>query len=313
MTNRNCLIITHTEDYTTDLLVNYLNQQNLPYFRLNTDNFDFSNINISYEAGNLLINGINMKNVYSIWYRRIKPPIALFEDQYTHYYFNQEFRVFLNNLFSILDVRWLSNPFNIEKAENKLLQLKTAQKLGLNIPPSLITCNLTDIENFIDKHGETIIKPLYDNSFSNQSGSYHIYTNVITKQHISKFKKEEKVFAPLPSIIQKRINKKLDIRVTIIGEKVFAAAVNPNLHNTQILDWRNKGLRFTNYKLPKELSKKLVEMVADLGLAFGAIDIVLSDTNDHYFLEINPNGQWGWLELENDLPISEAISHFLYN
>jgi hypothetical protein len=50
---------------------------------------------------------------------------------------------------------------------------------------------------------------------------------------------------------------------------------------------------------------------AACNLRFSAIDLVLDPSGDYWFLELNPNGQWAWIEARTGLPISEAITNEL--
>jgi glutathione synthase/RimK-type ligase-like ATP-grasp enzyme len=65
------------------------------------------------------------------------------------------------------------------------------------------------------------------------------------------------------------------------------------------------------HNLPDEISKKVINLVHRLGLNFGAIDIILTPDQRYVFLEVNPNGQWGWVEDLTGLPISDAIIDLL--
>ncbi|MNZ28723.1 hypothetical protein D3C78_459550 [compost metagenome] len=44
-----------------------------------------------------------------------------------------------------------------------------------------------------------------------------------------------------------------------------------------------------------------------LNLRYGAIDFVCDPQGNLWFLEINPNGQWAWIENLTGYPIAEAI------
>jgi glutathione synthase/RimK-type ligase-like ATP-grasp enzyme len=65
--------------------------------------------------------------------------------------------------------------------------------------------------------------------------------------------------------------------------------------------------------LPPEVDKRLVELVRGLGLRFAAVDFVVDETEqDGYVLvDINPNGQWAWLQEATGLPIAAAIAEEL--
>ncbi|MGA7272186.1 MAG: hypothetical protein WB239_14035, partial [Acidimicrobiia bacterium] len=105
-----------------------------------------------------------------------------------------------------------------------------------------------------------------------------------------------------------------DVRVTVVGSQVLAAVRDPEAADpgeTAPLDWRRGGdLPWAPHELPRELSSLYAELVASLGLNFGAIDLLLEPDGRYWFCEINPNGEWGWLQ-HSGLPIAEALASLL--
>src|SRR5207249_3343457 len=101
-----------------------------------------------------------------------------------------------------------------------------------------------------------------------------------------------------PSIFQEYIEKEYELRITVVGEKVFAAKVDSQKQDETKIDWRKHKTLFQQYSLPKEISDKCVELTQKLNLSFGAIDIIRNKEGQYTFLEINPNGQWAWLDIE---------------
>lgn len=115
-----------------------------------------------------------------------------------------------------------------------------------------------------------------------------------------------------PCIYQQYIKKKHELRITVVGEEVFAAAVNSQDFEETKIDWRRENLEFYKTSIPKHIEVKCIEIVKKLGLHFGAIDLILDKDDNYVFLEVNPNGQWAWIESQTELPISEAIIKFLF-
>ena len=72
-------------------------------------------------------------------------------------------------------------------------------------------------------------------------------------------------------------------------------------------DWRKGNLKFYKSSLPEDISMKCVQLVKELNLSFGAIDIIKNIKGEYFFLEINPNGQWVWIENETKLKISHEL------
>jgi glutathione synthase/RimK-type ligase-like ATP-grasp enzyme len=117
----------------------------------------------------------------------------------------------------------------------------------------------------------------------------------------------ETELALLPAAFQEPIFPKRDVRVTVVGEWLAAAIAEP-VPGKQ-LDWRLEPDRgWSPYELPEIEAERCVSLVAALGLRFGGIDLVVDQTGQHWFLEINPNGEWGWLAQGSGLPIVEALA-----
>jgi glutathione synthase/RimK-type ligase-like ATP-grasp enzyme len=118
-----------------------------------------------------------------------------------------------------------------------------------------------------------------------------------------------------PNFLQNQIAKKGDVRVTMVGNTAFAVLIHSQDYENTRIDWR-KGetlLKHSRITLPKELTEKCVTLLHRLNLRFGAIDLILDDSNDYVFLEINPNGQWAWIEKQTGYQISDEIVKLLCN
>ena len=68
---------------------------------------------------------------------------------------------------------------------------------------------------------------------------------------------------------------------------------------------------YAPHELPLEEEQRCIRLVQELGQCFGAIDLVLHPERGYVFLEINPNGQWGWIEDFTGLPIAAAFADLL--
>jgi glutathione synthase/RimK-type ligase-like ATP-grasp enzyme len=113
-----------------------------------------------------------------------------------------------------------------------------------------------------------------------------------------------------PLILQQEIAKRYDVRVTVVGDQVFAATIDSQSNQDTEVDWRmtsTPDLPHSTYGLPPEVSKACVALTRSLGLRFGALDFVLDPAGQLWFLEINPNGQWAWIETRTGHPIAAAI------
>ena len=138
-----------------------------------------------------------------------------------------------------------------------------------------------------------------------------IFTNEVTKGDFEAL--ADVKYCPV--IFQEYISKKFDLRVTVVGTRIFAVEVHhsPKVVNSEF-DWRRGDQETLSYKihtLPQKLETLCVRLLRTLNLNFGAIDLVYSDSGDYVFLEINPNGQWAWIEQKTGAEISKALADLL--
>lgn len=303
------LIITHKQDYTVDYLIDKLNSKKIPYLRLNcedllskplfqiNDNIDF---NILFE---------NRQKINSVWFRRTQLPSIQGLEVQESIYFNYEFDSLLENIYcSLSEKKWLSDPFSIYKAENKILQLKIAKKVGFKTPKTLVTNSKIEIVKFYKSNFKTIIKPINSGNLFHKKEPSLFFTSILNDSHINSLND----FDLTPCIFQEYIEKEYELRVTVINKKVFSAKINSQSKEESKIDWRRSKLKFEKYILPKEIEEKCIEICSFLNIHFGAFDIIKNKNDDLYtFLEVNPNGQWAWIEMETGLKISNAIIEYL--
>ena len=302
------LIITHKEDFTADFLIEKLNRRKISYYRLNCEDLD----KLKYKFGSGTKYSFNIQgldNVSSIWFRRTKLPDLKIENEFEKLYLLEEYNSLLENIYSLLkDKKWISYPKSIYEAENKLLQLKLAKEIGFNIPKTLLTSEHSELIQFYKENNEDIIiKPLHQGRIKFKENIKTIFTNQIGSNFIENIEDYDLT----PSIFQENIQKSYEIRVTVVGVKVFAVKINSQNNEETKIDWRKRKLPSETYDLPLGVMKKCVLLVKKLNLSFGAIDIIKKPNGQYIFLEINPNGQWAWLEMENKLEISTEIINLL--
>lgn len=303
------LIISHKDDYTTDYVVNILNNRGVKYHRLNTEDIGTKhNILVDYKSHqSVSIDGINSFN--SVWFRRTRLPSINFSTKSEQEFYNRDFRLFLNSFWQGVKAdKWLSHPDFVYKAENKLFQLATAQRLGFSIPETIISTEKSRIIELHKKYnGQIILKPLFGGRYFDGERQKLIFTNRVKIEHL-----EQEDYSVFPILFQEEIQKEYELRITVVHNQVFSAKVESQKNDNTKIDWRRDQLKFKPYKLPKSIENKCIDLVKELGLNFGAIDLIKS--NDRYiFLEINPNGQWVWIENDTGLKISDAIIDYLTN
>ncbi len=301
------LIITHKEDYTADFVIDKLNRNGIDYFRFNCEDILETNFSIRFgQSHSLIIN--NQQEFSSVWYRRTKlPALAGFTHSERIYLLN-EIDIMTNNLFACIQAKWLSNPIAVAAAENKFLQLKIAKEIGFNIPNTLVTTDRKKLISFFKTNKKTIIKPVGMGrvEYSNNTSKL-IFSNILDDTLIG----EIESFEITPAIYQEYIEKEYEIRATVIGKEIYAASVNSQSKTESSVDWRKSKMKFEKYLLPYEIEQKCFLLLEKLNLSFGAFDLIKSTDGQYYFIEVNPNGQWVWIEKDTGQPIAESIIKFL--
>lgn len=314
----NILLITNTTDVTTDFIVKDLRSRGIPFYRLNTDEigistqlyFDFANREFMLVDRVQRIE-LDLLLIRSVYFRR--PELRMDLQGLTGAeanFIRGEMTFVLEGLYKILDkAYWLNKLYSIRHAENKIYQLLIAEEEGLVIPRSLVT-NIPEIASGFYKatHRSTIIKPIKSGLLEAETEEGVIFTSKVdlTDENVQRV-------GSCPVYLQQMISKQGDVRVTVVGDKVFAACIHSQNHESSIVDWRKTEelLPHSSIVLPDELSKKCLNLTRRLSLNFGAIDFILDKNGEYIFLEINPNGQWAWIEKQLNYPISNAITNLL--
>ena len=185
--------------------------------------------------------------------------------------------------------------------------------MGLDTPRTLITNNPQAVKKFAqDCEGGIIAKMLSSFAIYDEKGQENVvFTNPVSAEDLENLDG----LHLCPITFQEKVPKTLELRTTIVGKQVFTAAIDSQALQNARYDWRREGIALLNawkpYNLPQEVENKLLQLMAYFGLNYGAIDIILTPENRYVFLEVNPVGEFFWLERTPGLPISSAIAQTL--
>jgi glutathione synthase/RimK-type ligase-like ATP-grasp enzyme len=310
------LIVSTVTDVASDDVVRRLTNLGVPLRRINTEDLPFSRT-FSYRpapnftSGWLTIDGQPLPVPMAVWYRRLRAPTQPTDMEDGIYTFcMQETRAALLGDIMALSTRWMSHPAAVWQSEFKPFQLSLAAKLGLRIPRTIVTNDPDAIRQAFNEFGTMIVKPVRSGYVELDGGDFVIFTSQVLREHLEKIDSARWS----PAIYQNLISKRFDIRVTIVGRKIFAAAIDSQRDPMATIDWRHTmdpALPHYPVSLPDAVANRLLDLMNELHLSFGAIDLIETLDNEFVFLEVNPSGQWLWLDDKLQLGISDAIAEWL--
>jgi MvdD pre-ATP grasp domain len=310
------LIVTNKQDYTADFLILGLKTAQIPFVRFNTEDFpNTTKLTITLEDG--LLSGIlrteigtyHLHDFTSVWYRRPISPVPHTEvnDPVAREFIMVESHEMLENVWRLLPCFWVSRPDQIRIAERRLLQLKTAAEVGLATPPTIVTNEPEQAQAYFVQHPHLVYKPLRHARIDRGEIVGLIYTNVVLPTHHQALDTVQ--FAPVQ--FQPYIPKQTEVRVVVIGQQVFAVELQSQHIAEAQHDWRRVDIStipHVQHELPPEIANKCVALVRSFGLQFSAMDLILTPDDRYVFLDLNPNGQWAWIQrLCPDIGIREAL------
>jgi hypothetical protein len=247
------------------------------------------------------------------WFRHPGQPVApdSVRDAVTRQYIQDECKKFLDGLWATLDCQWIPGPRpTMLLAEHKLRQLAMAQALGFNVPETLLTNEPAAMLDFYRAHAGDIISKLPSSALGRQMPTLRRYTEPVRAADLL----HHASVRLAPVLFQRNLSKRVEIRATVVGHQVFAAEIHSQLSSRTRQDWRRYNLDRTPHlphALPEAESRRCVALTERLGLRYGAIDLVLTADGRYEFLEINPSGQWQWIEALTGLPIDAAMVDLL--
>ncbi|TQE35954.1 ATP-grasp ribosomal peptide maturase [Streptomyces ipomoeae] len=307
-------VVTEVDDVTADMVITELNERGVPVVRFDpSDIGDRLLLSARFGAGleatpvgrlrtpsrNTTLEGV--RSLY--WRRPTWPHFEHLGDPDARFAAAQVRHGLGGTLYALANCRYVNHPLSNHAAEHKPMQLAVAQRLGLTVPPTLISNDLATIRAFITDHGQAIYKTLRWTPYRRGDGmGLTTWTEPVTADEV-----DESVTVA-PHLFQARVDKVADVRVVVVGPKVFAIRIDSDL-----LDWRAdySALTYQPMTLPTGMEKALTAHLEHFGLASGSFDLRITPDGDLRWLELNPNGQWGWLEDETGLPIAAAFADLL--
>ncbi len=307
MTHPEVVLISNKYDYSTDFIAVELRQRNICYIRINKD--DLKNYDIEFDPVKQQLRGKFKKTSFivtndklrSIYFRAPTFLRDIFQENLSEeeQLIRTQWTAFIRSLCVFDTAKWFNNPINIFQAEIKPYQLYIANKYDINVPKTIISNKTLDIDSpFI------AIKSIDTAVINKGDTEGFVYTKIFERSKL----KSERYTSPF--FIQQGLIPKTDIRVTVVKNNAVAVKIFSEHKINE--DWRKykDSLQYAIIELPKNVERFCIEYVKKLKLNFGAIDLILHK-GQYYFLEINPTGEWSWLQQHTGYRFDKLIVNSL--
>lgn len=319
------LVITNKDDAHADAVISRAAQ--LGYeentIRLNTEDF-LHNCAVCFDDMDYHVTIRDSKREFwssellSVWYRRPKAiTVTDTEDTGVQTFIEKQANAAMRGLFFLSHetAKWVNPLPALHQARLKLPQLKLASQVGFNVPATLVTNEPDRVKAFFEKNPYACVcnKSLDEPNFviGNQIHTY------LTKR----FSSYEEILPDVdsvcicPTMFQAYIDKALDIRVVIMGDRITAVEIESQSKSLSEVDFRGVSphlLSHRVHKLPDEIILSIREFMAKSRLTFSSMDLVMDREGKYFFIENNCNGQWLWLDGLANTTLVDDMVHLLY-
>lgn len=321
------LILTSPDDGTVDPAVPMLRARGAEVLRFDPADFP-SRALVAARFGAaeypdlvLEVDGVrhDLSEVRVIWERRPGRPTPGPEvrDPLARRYVARESQHFLADLWMALPVTWVPAPAAVvQRAQHKLTMMLAARRLGFELPETLIGNDPAALLPFWAEQGGQVISKdfwggtLLEDPTARRGKGWRRYTEWVSNAQLRRIASLRRS----PVIFQRYVEKAVELRVTVFGERVFAAALDSQRDRRTRIDWRLQNAdrtAYRDYSLDEDTAARCVALTRELGLRFSTIDLIRTPEGRLVFLELNPSGQWMWVQMKTGQPLLEAMCDLL--
>ncbi|MFD7788166.1 MvdC/MvdD family ATP grasp protein [Streptomyces nojiriensis] len=240
------------------------------------------------------------------WWRRVRPftldgALGTARDQ--HFAAGETGQA-LHGLFHSLGCTWVNPPSLDGIAHHKPYQWEVAHRVGLTLPRTLVTNEPERARRFIAEVGvgRTVFK-----AFVAAADDAWRETRLVRREYLDQL--DSVRYAP---VIFQEFVPGADLRVTVVGDRVFAAEIDASATSYPVDMRMVVGEAVVRpVALPASLTRTLLRLMRGLGLVYGAVDLRRRPDGQYVFFEVNPAGQWLFVEERTGLPITREVAALL--
>lgn len=296
------LILTRAEDREADKVGLQLAARGFSYRRLNADLLSEAGLTLRVSSGTVesrLRFGRTgaLCGPAVVWLRHfnvsaMRPPV---EDPIVGTFARSEWEHAIRSLLSLKCTRWINRP-DMVLSLGRVAQIGLANRVGLSIPRTLVSNDKREIQEFVLSTPIGVVaKVLGDHFVEPEPGKlYGVFPRLVTEADMDYL--ERAYFTP--SLYQEYVPHVREVRATVVGEEVVGAEINKA--SPEDLWERPEEVSVYPHDLPAWVREGLLRYLKLARLEYGAFDFLLTENGRYVFLEVNPIGDWAWLESKND-------------
>ena len=309
------LILTSNKDLAADYLIVELIRKGLPYFRLNREDITQSSFLLYVDqlsvtrTISIRSRSIDLNSITAVWYRRsIQPQFdgTNLTPAQVHFV-SGELRHLVMGMVLNPNIIWVNPIDKVSISEHKVFQLQVATKLGFVTPRTIISSDVDEIAHFVSQTNfGAVYKPIFHGLYFDGESERAVYTRRLDLNKLT-----QTALRDCPLLVQEEIPRSADVRATFIGQRYFAAEIHGA---DSLVDWRipSENVSYTRTSLDDRTIALCKQMMYELGLVYGAFDFIRTPAGQLVFLEINPTGEWAWLEHKLSFPMRGAFVDLFY-
>jgi len=291
MTEKAVLIVSNSEDAHANVVAERLHERAIRAYRLDSDTFVTNKCvwTILHKLEGPVHSDWTKDDVHTVWYRKVFFPEPT---DATSSFIRQESEGLLASILAQYEhCKWVNPRPQLELAKAKVAQLLRARQLGFRIPDSVVTNDQDVLRKFAARHqGHIVAKPIHAQIIGNESEALVVGTRNLTPEHYAA------ATSYVPCYAQEQLHIRAEIRVVVFAKHLYAFRLIPQADAQDIKQLPLQKIVHEPCELEETLAYRVNQLMQSYGLLFGAVDFAVVDDDEPVFLELNPNGQWLWLQ-----------------
>ncbi len=196
---------------------------------------------------------------------------------------------------------------------NKLIVSNIAREEGFVVPDYEVISNLSQIAKSRTIKDRFVTKAIANGIYGGDDAYHNAYS--YTELYEKKNFPEDELVRVFPSLIMGLVEKKMEIRSFFLSGTFYSMAIFSQSSDQTKVDFRKYNQEVPNrcepFRLPEEIEDKLRAVFHALDLNCGSVDLIINEKDEYVFLEINPVGQYGMVNMPCNYDLDKLIANYL--